>query len=254
MFRGALIWTALAAALVAAPVRGQALLEVRSWKPSFGAEALATAGGVGTEIDFAADLGLADERFTGFRLTWESGPRSFITVGYETVSYEGERSITRTLDFDGTRFDAGLDLKSELDIRSALIRWGWQFMGTRDRRVAFGPMLELAAFSLEGTLDAPEHDPRLRVSRRFEGYVPAVGVAINISPTRSFHVFAHAATLPVTRQGRYDSAEVGVMFRSVGGLFVSTGYRTLRLQMEKSEPDFVTLEQKGPYLGLAFRF
>lgn len=239
--------------LGAATASGQTLLEIRSWKPSFDATGLATAGGVGTEVDFVGDLGLSDERFTGFRLSWDSGPRSFITVGYEVASYSGEQGIVRAIDFDGRRFDAGKQVRTDLDMRTVLLRWGWQFIATPDRRVALGPMMELAGISVEGMLDTPDHDPRVLASRRFETVVPALGVALNLSPSPQVHIFAHAATLPATSQGRYDSGEVGLLVRSYGGIFLSLGYRITRLKVEK-EPDFVTLDQTGTYFGLAYRF
>jgi len=81
---------------------------------------------LGTDIDFKNDLDIKDEGYPEVRLTWYTGKKSKIRIAYTQVGYEGDANIQRTIQYNGTTYDVGTRVVTDLDIKYASIGWVWQ--------------------------------------------------------------------------------------------------------------------------------
>lgn len=249
--RGVLVVLVLMSGVL--PASAETMLELRSWKPALDARVEVPTGGTGLVLDLKDHLGVADKRFSGLRLDWRSGPRSFMTLGYERVRYDGDRALAMGVVWGDAAFGQGTRVVSRSEFRHALWRWGWQVLGGRDRRAALGPMLEVAGISFESALEAPDLAPAPAASRRFDRLAPAVGAALDMVVSQRMSLVARAAITPSGGQGTYEHGEAALVLRFAGPFTVSGGYRVLRVEVEEGT-DQVVLDQTGPFLGLTVRF
>jgi len=81
---------------------------------------------LGTDIDFKNDLDIKDESYPEVRLTGYTGKKSKIRIAYTQVGYEGDANIQRTIQYNGTTYDVGTRVVTDLDIKCASIGWAWQ--------------------------------------------------------------------------------------------------------------------------------
>lgn len=240
-------------AACALPASAQTTLEIYGWKPTLEATARKTAGSIATDVDFKSDLGLKDKQFESYALSWPSGRHSFMSVGYEQVTFSADHVMTRTIIYNGQPYTVGTRVQTELAMKSGRLRWGWEFLGSPDGKVGLGPMLEIATFSFDGKLRAPELQPVVEESGKFSVAIPAVGIAFDLKPIDELRLYARGAYMKVNNKGRYENAEAGVTVRPAPYVGLVAGYRHLRVRAEDA-PDFADLKLQGPYLALFFTF
>ncbi|KDA54378.1 MAG: hypothetical protein ACOY7U_02670 [Acidobacteriota bacterium] len=238
-------------AWLSVPLAAQTLLEFTGARPSLDAQARVVDQGVGTEVDFAKDLGMSDEPLPSLRLS-HLGKRGFISVAYEKASYTGDRVVERTIEYGGKTYTVGTRVKSDLAVERGVVQLAWQFLASPSGHVAFGPMLELVGLRFEGTLDAPESTPPITESGTFQTALPAPGLALDLRPGKRLRFFARGATLHVS-QGSYDSLEAGVLLGPYGPVALGGGFRSLRVNY-RDDPDWARLRLSGPYVSLALSF
>ena len=110
-------------------------------------------GSIGTTIDAEDDLGLAQvkvqPRFAGrMRL----GRRHEIEAGYQFARRTSDKTLERTLEFGDTTFDAGLNIKGELNTDLLFINYRYAFMAKERTQVGVG--VGLGALFLKTGIDA----------------------------------------------------------------------------------------------------
>ena len=115
--------------------------------------------GQGTEVDVEDDLGasrtVAAPRL-GFR--WGISKRHSLEFEYLFARRGGERQITRSFEYQGETYDAGLFVKTKFNSDLAGLTWRWAFHASEKSRI--GATLGLGAILL------PERSRRLRQLQR----------------------------------------------------------------------------------------
>jgi hypothetical protein len=105
--------------------------EGRYWFTDLKGDIKITENDIGTDIDFKDDLDIKDEGYPEVRLTWYTGRNSRIRVAYTQVAYEGDTNLQRTIEFDGTTYNAGTRVLTDLDIKYLRVGWAWQFINIK---------------------------------------------------------------------------------------------------------------------------
>lgn len=73
----------------------------------------------GTEVDLSRDLGLDDSNTIALvAVTWRPWDRHEFGFAYYTDDADATRRITRTIEFDGTRYEANSILRAKVDLDS----------------------------------------------------------------------------------------------------------------------------------------
>ncbi|UCD70689.1 MAG: DUF4124 domain-containing protein [Syntrophobacterales bacterium] len=227
--------------------------EGRYWITDLTAKARVTESGIGTEIDFKADLGLKDENFPDVRFTWYTGPNSKLRLVYTQVAYSGDKNMERTIDFAGSTYPIGTRVITDLDVKYLGLGWIWQFINIANGTVKFGTLIEAKGLFVETSLEAPNLIPPIKESVRFRVGIPTIGIALDGNPHKVVTVFAEVSGLYAGMYGYFLDGEVGVKIIPIRNVSVVGGYRILDFKAEYN-PDFGKAKISGPFVGATLRF
>jgi hypothetical protein len=226
--------------------------EGRYWITSLKSHAKVTENSImGTDIDLIDDLGISDEDFPEARLRWNTGPNSMLRLAYTQVSYKGDKAVERTIDFNGQSFLVGAQVSSELDIDYYRLGWAWQFLDLGGGTVNAGPLLEVKAFMVDVSLDAPTLG--IKETEDFMIALPTFGGILDINIGEKFNLFAEASGLPSADYGHFFDAELGIKFIPIKNFSIIAGYRVIDIELEDDD-SYGEMDMTGPFFGATFRF
>lgn len=228
-------------------------LEGRFWFTDLEGKVKVTEADIGTDIDFRKDLDIKDEGYPELRLTWYTGKKSKIRLAYTQVAYEGEANLQRTVLFDGTTYNVGTRVLTDLDIKYLRIGWAWQFIHIDKGLIKLGTLIEAKGFWAKAILEAPDLVPAVREKGRFLFALPTLGVALDINPHNMLNIFAEGSGLPAGRYGYMYDVEAGIKLIPIEILSIMGGYRLLEFKA-KDDRDFAKARLHGPFVGVTVRF
>jgi hypothetical protein len=222
----------------------------RYWFTQMGSRIRVEQNGFGTDIDARKDLGMPDTNFPQGGLEWRHG-RSLVRFEYTPIDYSGDRTVSRTIVFQGRPFTVGTRVVSELQVRHLQLSWSYQFVDVHDGWFRIGPMVETDGFLMKGSLAAP--DLGFGQTEDLNAGLPTVGLAMDIRPHRAIDVYGRVAGMQAGGYGYFVGSDSGIRVRAWRYVVVTAGYRTFNLHVEDSS-DFAHLRLRGPYVGAGFRF
>jgi hypothetical protein len=106
--------------------------------------------------------------------------------------------------------------------------------------------------SVDAGLSAPELAPPVAERKSFSATVPTVGLVLEINPSRMLNIFAEASGMSLGDKGHAWDGEAGLKLVLGSHLVVSGGYRYFDLRVN-DKPDFATLKNSGPFVGVGLR-
>lgn len=225
--------------------------EARCWWPQLSGSLKAVSSDIGSGIDFKDDLGMGDEAIPEGRVTWHTGSNSWLRLSYLQASYEGEKTLERTIDFSGRTFTLGTTVQSDADIKYGTLGWAWQFANLANGKIKLGTLLEVSVVSedcsIQGTGGLLESDTSLTAP------VPAIGGALTVAPWEWLEGSLNLSGLPLGRYGHTFNAEGGLNFIVMKNVSVLCGYRYADLDVE-DDPDFIKVRFSGPFAAATLRF
>jgi len=227
--------------------------EVRYWRPTLESEIVASSAALlGTTIDPVTDLGLDEEQNVpegraGITLLG----RHKLRVGYLSLSFDGDRNLTRDITFQGQTFTATTRVLTDLDV--TILRGGYQFDFLKTGIGYLGILLEVHYFDGEArirTVTAPIQDETVD----FRVPIPVVGLAFRAYPiTRILSVGAEVVGITAGGRGHYIDGEASVTFTPFPFVELTGGYRVINLHGEEGD-DQIDLRLHGPFAALTIRF
>jgi hypothetical protein len=228
-------------------------LEGRYWFTDLSAAMKAKGGSLpGTDIDFGDELGLKSENAPEGRLTFLTGRNSRIRLAYTPLHFEGEKTIGRTITFDGTTFAANSRVATDLDIQYGRIGWIWEPLGI-PRVLKFGWIVEAKGFLIDASMRNRGVTPEVRETASLPFVLPTLGLAFDLTLHPAVHLFAEASGLPAGDLGHIVDAEAGLRILPVPFVNLSAGYRILDIRVEDGG-DFAKMRLSGPFVGASLRF
>ena len=231
-------------------------LETRLWQPDLTSSVRSVEGAEAIDPDLAIvdlkdDLGMADDDFLDYRLTFHTGPRSRVRFAYTSIDYSGDATVTRTIEFQGTTYEFGTRVVSDLTMDYYRFGWVWQFLGGPTARL--GMVLEAKAVEIDAGLLAPELAPPVDERDSISAVFPTVGLALDLNPGRMVNVFAEVSGIDVGDTGNFLDGEVGLRVTPVPFLTLVGGWRMIDMEVRDNQ-DFAKLEDSGPFFGASLRF
>jgi hypothetical protein len=233
-------------------LRAQSSVEFtgHSWFTQMGSRIRVEQNGFGTDIDARSDLGMDGAAFPQGEFLWRHG-RSVLRFDYTPIDYTGDRTVSRTIVFQGRPFTVGTRVVSELEVRHLQLSWAWQFVDVHDGWFRIGPLVEADGFLMRGSLAAPDFG--FQQKEDLSAGLPTVGLAMDIRPHRAVDIYGRAAGMEAGTYGYFIGTDAGVRVHAWKYLLLTAGYRTFNLHVENS-PDFARLRIRGPFVGVGFRF
>jgi hypothetical protein len=227
-------------------------LEGGYWFTNLDGEVEVSDGLAGTMVDLEDDLNVDEtEGVPQGRLKFNTGPNSNIKFSYVKLNYEGEGTLTRTVNFAGTSFTSGARVDSEFDAQYFGLDWTWYALNTDDGRFKLGPMLGVKGMVAETSINAPGLG--VSESEDFSGAVPTVGAAMEYRVADPVSVFASASGLPAGNRGHFFDAEAGAKWHMTQNWDLSAGYRVINVKVDNDD-DEGKLNIGGPFAALTLKF
>lgn len=227
--------------------------EGRYWVTDLEGKARVVESGIGDKFDYKSDLGIGDQNFPEGRVYWHTGPNSKIRLSYTQAEFEGDRTVTRSIEFKGQAYSAGARVVSDLDVKYFALGWIWQFMNMVNDKIKLGTIVEAKGLSADVSLKAPDLSPAIDQSEQLIGGLPTLGLALDISPIKEIDIFAEASGLGAGNLGYFFDAEAGIKLSPIKYFSILAGYRFIRVKAEDSS-NFANLDLKGPFFGGTLRF
>ncbi len=226
--------------------------EARYWRPTLESEIVASSAGFpGTTIDPVSDLALdkvqnVPEARAGITLLG----RHKLRVGYLSLSFDGDRTLTQNITFQGQTFTATTRVLTDLDVK--ILRGGYQFDIFKTAIGHLGILLEVHYFDGEARIRDTSGAQDQRVD--FRAPVPVVGLAFRAYPiTRILSVGAEVVGISAGNSGHYIDGEASVTFTPFPFVELTGGYRVIDLHGEDGD-DRIDLRLHGPFASLTLRF
>jgi len=227
--------------------------EGRFWFTDLDGNIKITENDIGTDIDLKDDLDIKDEGYPEVRFTWYTGKNSRIRVAYTQVFYEGDANLQRTIEFDGTTYNAGTRVLTDLDIKYARIGWAWQFINIGSGVFKLGTLIEAKGFWTKGSIEAPDLATPLKEKEEFVFALPTIGAILDINPHKMWNIFAEGSGMYAGEYGYMYDVEVGIKLIPIKILSIMGGYRLMEFKA-KDDPDFAKVRVYGPFVGVTVRF
>lgn len=239
-----------------APLAERYIIEAQGglWSPgpnmSITSESL---GILGTKIDFERDLGLKQTRFREFRATLHPARKHKLRFQYIPLNYQQSSTLTRTLVFNGQRYDIGLPVNSQLEWKAYRFSYEYDFI-SRSRGFG-GFVLDLKQTDVTARL----RSPLLEEFTKLQAPIPSIGgiARVYLSPAVSVTGELTGIRIPRSEQfdfrGHYADLDLyGTLNfnRNIGAQF---GYRSFDVEAFIKD-DSGAFTVKGLYFGFVARY
>ncbi len=216
--------------------------EARYWVSELDAEVKVTESGLtGTTMDFEKDLGVdTEENFLEARITLQMGKHS-IRYAFVPMSWDGAKTITRSINFAGRTYSVNTAVTSSLDVDYHRLGYQYDFISVAGNRL--GVIAELKYMDIDASLKSATIDEAESLAMGF----PAIGVAFRLGLPALFSIEGELTGMTYGGDAHFVDGEVGVNIRPMPLMTISGGYRYLQLYAENDD-DKVDLELTGPFI------
>jgi hypothetical protein len=228
-------------------------LEGRYWFTDVKATMKVSSGSLeGSNVDLEDDLGIDANDAPGVRLTFGLPFNNRIRFTYTQLLFDGDTTLSQSIAFGGSTFNAGTRVHSEFDIHYGRLGWIWQPLAIPGL-LKVGPMVELKGVLFDGSIETRDVVPSIKESQDLGLIVPTLGAALDFTPHRVVHLFAEASGMTTGSLGYFIDAEAGIRIVPVRFFTIAAGYRFLELRVDDDD-DFGKAQISGPFVGVSVRF
>jgi hypothetical protein len=210
-------------------------------------------GQVGTTIDAASDLGIAQKRLIELRLVLRPAKKHKFRLNYLPMRYTGESTLHRDFVFNGQRFGVNLPITTDLEWTTTLIAYEYDFLYTDNWFVGFTlnskftkTMVNIASRIITEFATAQAPVPTI-------GGIARVYVVPNISVTVDINGIKIPSSVNENYRAHYFDFDLygTVNFNAYVGAQI--GYRNIDVGY-KFKQDEGTFKMKGLYFGGVVRY
>ncbi|MBI5237420.1 MAG: hypothetical protein HY887_03250 [Deltaproteobacteria bacterium] len=252
MVRRIIAAVVLLAAFVLAVRDASAIVDVegRYWLSNLDSSVKVTdAGIIGSDIDFARDLGLDDKKgFLEGRITLELGSHK-LRYGFVPLSWTGSQTVTQTLSFAGQTYGASTRVDTDIKIDYHRLGYEYDIIDLLNNRL--GIIVELKYFDWLSKLVAP--GAGITSDKSFKAPVPTIGVTGQVGLPFLFSIGGEITGLGIGKKAYLVDAEAGVNIKPAPFVIVSAGYRYFKLHLESGD-DSADASIIGPYFAVRADF
>jgi hypothetical protein len=207
----------------------------------------------GTTIDFKQDLGLTDQNFPAFDVTFHPAKKHKLRASYVPIKYTQSAVLHKNIIFNGQLYTVNLPVNSEFDWNA--FRFGYEYDFLSRNRWFAGFIIEAKYTDVQANLNAP----LITEFAHAQAPIPAIGgigryyIVPNISITGEVSGF----DLPDTIDKRYNAHYVDWGFYGTvnftNNIGAQVGFKSLDVGYVV-KADSGTLRLNGVYFGAVLRY
>lgn len=221
------------------------------WFPDLSATAQTTTAGIPeTKFDFKDDLGVGDEDFLSGEAFVRVGRVTF-RIGYTPIRFDGDATLTETIEFNGQTFPVNENVISHLDVD--MLDADLQVDILRPDLVAASFYLGLIAKVKVVDGEVELASSVLKEKRDFQAAFPGIGLAAGAGFAKNLvRVDARVTGMVYSGNHLYE-ADAFASLVPFPFFRIQGGYRYIDLDVD--EDDIAAdLTLQGPYVGVQFSF
>ena len=225
-------------------------LEGRYWKPKLDSTVKIVENNIGTDVNLVGDLGLEEKKgFGEGRLQIKFFNRNKFNFSYLPMKWDADKTLTRTIQFDGQTYTAGTRVQSQLDLK--LYKAGYEFDFIANRYGFLGAAFDVLVADNHVELKAPA----LAIDQKYDATVPfpMIGLAGRIIPIKWLSLTAKVSGLPMGGYGHIIDAEASIDINPIKYVSISGGYRYLNAKAKYND-NFGEYKLDGPFAAFKIRF
>jgi hypothetical protein len=206
----------------------------------------------GSRVDFVEDLGIERKWFTQLKVVLRPSEKSKFRFEYTPIKYQAETVLTRSIVFNGIRYDVSLPVESELTWRAFRFAYEYDFY-YRDRGF-IGLVLEAKYTDVKAQLINPLNEEFVHA----RAPIPAIGVigrgyiVPNVAITGEF-TFFKIPDVSEDYGGNYYDLDIYGTVNFTENFGAQLGYRSFDVSYI-AETDNGDLRLRGIYFGGVVRF
>lgn len=225
-------------------------LEGRYWRPKLDSTVRIVDSGIGQDFKVVDDLGFEERQDSGEgRLQIKFAERHKINFSYLPLNWDGDKVLTRTIEFSGQIYPGGTRAQSEMDLK--MFRAGYEYDFLSGQVGFLGATLEVLVADVHLQLKAPA----LAIDEKEDATlpIPLVGLNTRLYLGKWFALTGKVSGLPAGGFGYIYDAEGSLDFNPVRYVGISVGYRFFGARAEDDD-NLVDLKLQGPFASLKIRF
>lgn len=222
----------------------------RYWKPRLDSAIKIVESGIGNEFKLVDDLGFDKEKDTGEgRLQIKFLRKHKFNFSFLPLKWEGDKIISRTIEFSGKTYTAGTRVQSKLDLN--LFKVGYEYDFLTGKYGFLGAALDVLIGNVAIELKAPE----LAIHEKEEvtAPIPMIGLIGRLYPIKWLNFTVKVSGLPVGSYGHILDAEASLHINPVKYVGISGGYRYFEIR-GKYNDNSVDFRLDGSFAALMIRF
>jgi len=214
-------------------------------------------GIIGTDISAQDDLGMEQKWQKEFKLVLRPAKKHKFRFGYIPLSYSGDKTVTRSLTYNGQKFEIGIPVKSNIDWK--LWNFGYEYDFLYRNRWYVGVILEAKYSQVEVTL-ANEYTTEWA---KVKAPVPTIGGVFRVYPFANVSItgevtgFKLPNDIGIQNLKGYDGKWMDYNFYATlnftDSFGVQGGYRRIDVNYRK-DTDRGDMALKGMYFMGVVRF
>lgn len=212
-----------------------------------------TEEGPGTDLDVEEDLGAPStvpEPRLGLR--WGISRRHSLEFVYQFARRGGEREASRSFEYQGEIYDAGLLLKTKFNSDLASLTWRWAFHASEKSRI--GATLGLGALFFETGIDAfarvNDQTAEVSATRNLTAPVAAIGAfgQWRLGDAWYLELDARGLYIPISRfEAIIGDINAGIRWwpTTWAGFELGLGFNSIRLDINEDPEAILTGDFAG---------
>lgn len=226
------------------------------WFPGLKATIRVDQGGTqGSNIDAKDDLGIDNKNFPSVEAFAGIGKHHF-SLMYTQVDYSGDKTINRTIIFQGRTFVTNARVESDLKTRMLDFEYQYDFLNLENILAGFslGVIGKLKYLDGEARLKSTSVGSAYDQKEDFKAPIPMVGVGAHLGLLANI-LEARAKFTGIGYRGNvfYD-AMADLSLTPFPFMDIHGGYRFMKLKVDNVSDVYADMEFSGPYLGLTIGF
>jgi outer membrane protein len=203
-----------------------------------------------TRFDFKDTLGVKDENIPFGEAFVRIGSTT-IRVGYTQFKFDGDKTLTDNVTFNGQTFSVSENVISKLDMKMLDGEVQFDFLRPDVGVAGFNIGLLLKVKYVDGNVEL--RSATKTETKDFKAPIPMVGAAAGIGFLKDMvRVDARAAGIAYSGNHLFD-ADAYASFGPLPFVRIQGGYRYIDLKIDRDNT-LVSFKLKGPYLGAQVSF
>jgi hypothetical protein len=165
------------------------------------------------------------------------------------MSWDGSKTLTKSIVYSGTTYSASTLVKTELDIDYHRLGYEYQLIDADKYKVGF--IFEIKYFDIDMSLNAAAVG--LNESESVGAPLPTIGLSFNAELAKNVIVEAEFTGITLGSSAYMYDAEVLVGYKPHEQVLISAGLRTFTLHGD-SDDDEIDFKVSGPFAMVRVTF